>query len=154
MDYSVTKSALYSLVDEEISKIADDAYNEDGTSLYDSIVLTTKDRSTVDRFIDDAAAHLVRTAWDISSFDSTNMNAGTKSSSISGSVNIHFEVPDFPSAHQAAALNEITRYITLFAVAGIVQQRRAAVAPEYANRVQAALDNVIAIVRTRQAPTR
>ena len=65
MYYVIDKSALWDLANEEVSKVADAAYAEDGTSLYDSIVLTEKDRATMERFMDDAISALVRRAFDI-----------------------------------------------------------------------------------------
>lgn len=139
MNYTISTSTLYGYIDVEVSKVADAAYNEQGESLYDSIVLTDKDEDIVEGFIDDAAARLVRATEDIAT-----PAAGT----------ITFNVPDMPAALETPAATEIDHYITWFAVAGILQSRRPSEAPQYAERAAAALENAIALLRKRTAPSR
>ena len=140
MTYNIDiDNTLYGLVDAEISQVADAAYNEAGESLYDSIVLTDKDADTVEGFIDDAAGRLARATVDIAT-------------PAAGSIT--FSVPDMPTALETPVATEITNYLTWFAVAGILQSRRPSEAPQYAERAAAAMDNAIAMLRKRTAPSR
>lgn len=138
MDISISTSTIKALIAEEVSIAADQAYSSDGTSLYDSVVLSTRDDATVGRLIKDAIAQLGRRETDICTYtDST----------------ITFNVPDAAST-SAIITAEINRYVTLHACATLFQSRRAEMVPDYARRTQEAMDNVDALVRTRTAPTR
>ena len=147
MYYDIDKPALYALVDEEVSQVADAAYGENGASLYDTVVLTEKDADTVDRLIDDGIGQFVRTSSDIASLGPH----GTGSSAVDAIV---LDVPDFASSQEEAAQAQITRFIVLYVCAAIFQQRRAALVPEYTNRAQAAMDNAVAMLRKRTTPSR
>lgn len=140
MTYTIDiNTTLYPLIDEEVSHVADQAYSESGVSLYDSVVLTSKDAGLVDRFIDDAVSQLIKRESDIAA-----LSNGT----------LTFSVPDLDSSQEAAISAEITRYISMYASAGIFQQRRAELVPEYTRRTTEALDNIRAMLRKRTAPSR
>ena len=139
MEYTLTKSTIKALVEEEVSHVADAAYADDGTSLYDSIVLTNKDTTLVERFIDDAMYHFARATQDICSHDSSKLV---------------FNVPDIQSSQSTYVAKAIERYISMYVCTGIFQQRRPSVVPEYASRVQDAMDTAITLLRKRQAPGR
>jgi hypothetical protein len=119
--------------------VADEAYADGGTSLYDAVVLTSKDRATVDRYIDDGVASLMHALPDMATLSGTTLT---------------ITAPDIVSDNATQATNRISRYLALYAITEILQSRRAALVPRYAERVAAALDDVIALVRTRTAPTR
>lgn len=139
MDYSISTENLYELIDEEVSKVADEAYADSGSSLYDSIILTGKDAATVNRHIDDAVDALVARAGDIA-----------KRATVNDTPAIKFYVPDMETGNQTMASNEITRYIVLSVCAAIFAQRRPIVLQEYATRAQAAMDRAIVILKTRK----
>lgn len=145
--YDINETELYGLVDAEVSQVADAAYGEDGTPLYDSVVLTSKDEDTVEALLSDGIAQFVRTNADIA-------HLGTHGEGSSAVDAIVVDVPDFDAAQTDAATEQITRFIVLYTCAAIFQQRRAALVPEYTNHAQAALDNAVAIIRKRTAPTR
>lgn len=137
--YTINKSTLYGLVDAEVSLAADEAYADDGTSLYDSVVLTTKDKSLVEQRMDDAVEALVRKCADICKH---------------GTGTIVFDLPDAPSANSTATTAAISRYIVLSVITSIFQSRRVSLVPQYEEKTKAALDDVISLVRTRTAPSR
>lgn len=140
MDYTIATSTIKELVNEEVSHVADAAYSDDGTSLYDSIVLTEKDDNLVDRFINDAVRLLARATYDICKF---------------ASGKLVFDVPDFDATTQATYVADaINRYIAMYVAAGFFQQRRPSVVPEYTNRVQDAMNEAITLLRKREAHTR
>lgn len=139
MNYSIDKSTLRGLIDTEVALVADEAYAEDGTSLYDTVVLTSKDDGTVDNLIDEAVGQFVKTASDIASLSSNS---------------ITITAADMASGQDTAAQDEIRRFIVLSVCAAIFQKRRPILVPEYSGRAQAALENAIAIIRKRTAPSR
>lgn len=47
---------LKAIIEEEISRVADRSYSEDGTSLYDAIVKKSRDEGTVDRSIEESVS--------------------------------------------------------------------------------------------------
>lgn len=139
MTYSINKETLYDLVDSEVSQAADEAYGDNGVSLYDAVVLTSKDEDMVKGYIDDAIALLLRQLYDLASISSSTLT---------------ITAPDMPSANEAEIQSEIGRYIVMRAAADVFQTRRAALVPQYTTRAQEALDNIIALARTRNAPAR
>lgn len=146
MEYTIDKTQLYALIDEEVSKVADEAYGENGVSLYDFVVLTDKDQGLVYRFIDDAARTLASSCIDISKVQ--------EPATSSASRKLIFNVPDFDTDMEETAGVYITRFIVLFACVEIFKSRRAQSVPEYTDRMQAALGDFLRTIRTRLAPTR
>lgn len=61
-------------------------------------------------------------------------------------------VPDFDVDMTDMAFAEIGRFISLEAVAAFLQQRSAALVPEYTARAQAALAKAVSMLKTRKAP--
>lgn len=141
MEYEINKTFLTALVDEEISKVADEAYGENGGSLYDSIVLTEKDASTVDRLIDDAVNGVASRMHDICKFTT------------GGEVALLFYVPDFDETMESAAEDELTKFIVFSVCAALFQSRRAQAVPEYTERAQAAINKAVTLLKSRKSPT-
>lgn len=65
MYYIIDRPALLEGIEEEVSHVADEAYADDGTALYDSVMVTSRDSLTLSRFVDDAVDHLVRREFDV-----------------------------------------------------------------------------------------
>jgi hypothetical protein len=139
MTYTINTTTLYNDVDAEVSRISDAAYSDNGTSLYDAVVLTEKDEDWVEDLIGEAVQALLRPLADIATLSSTT---------------ITIDAPDIVTANATAASDAITRYLVLSATMGVLQERRAALVPVFATRVQEALNDVISLVRTRIAPSR
>lgn len=154
MIYYIDKAALYDLIDAEVSRVADAAYAGDGTSLYDSVVLTEKDRDMVDDLIDDAvSAFMVRT-WDISTFYRETDTDDYGETVLTGRVGIRFLVSDFPEALEDITADEISRYIALFSAAGIFRERQASSVPKYDGMAKDAMDKAVTLLSTRVDPVR
>ena len=151
MYYRIDKDALYALVDAEVSRAADEAYAEDGTSLYDAIVLTEKDRDTIEEFFKDALGTFVRYASDIASYYEIGAYDGSTLVTV---PMMKLDVPDFDISQWMAVEALIHRYISLFACNALFQQRRSILVPEYTARVQSAMDSAITLLRKRIAPSR
>lgn len=145
MDYTVNKTELYNLIDEEVSLVADKAYAEDGTPLYDGINLTSGDRQTVARYIDDAVSVLIARTYDICKLIKSAGSEGE-------STELAFYIPDFDSSLVDAVKSELNRYICLSVCASLFTRRYAAIAPDYAARAQAALGKSVSILKSRKHP--
>ena len=157
MYYVIDKPALLESIKEEVSHVADEAYTDDGTALYDSVMVTLRDKRTLERFIDDAVNAFVRREYDIAKFaPEVNYHYdeyGHATDQVASvTPRLEFYLPDFDTTMTDAAKEELDRYIVLYACAAIFQQRRAAVVPEYTARTQAAMDKAVALLKFRKHP--
>lgn len=141
LTYVIDKTALWERAFEEISSVADEAYADDGTSLYDSVILTDKDKPAVERHIDDAVSAFVRRAYDI-----------CKRGTVDTQPALQFYVPDFDDSMADATKKEIGSYLALYAATEMLKSRRASVVPEFSLRVQSAMDRSIVLLKSRKAP--
>lgn len=136
---------LYGQVEREISMAADEAYGDNGMSLYDAVVLTSKDKETVEGYIQDALAIVMRRLYDIASFTEA---AGANDASLGISAD------DLPDGLSAVIEQEVKRFFVQHAAAEICAARRAILAPQYREREKEALSNIETLVRTRKMPSR
>lgn len=149
--YSIDKAKILDLVEDEVSKAADEAYSDDGTPLYDSVVITEKDRRTVRRFIDDGISLLVKRLFDIAKYapvveTDSNGNPAPKG------MRIAFYVPDHEPSVADTIDREITRYLVLFSATSVFSTRRASLVESYTARTQAAMDNAVTLLKSRKKP--
>lgn len=147
MDYTIDEDGLRGGVEYEVSQVADAAYADDGTSLYDSIVLTEKDAQTVTDLIHEAIRIVIASMQDIASYATQTVSTVTTNK-------IVFSVPDFDVTQSSVVTLNIDNFIKAHACAGIFRQRRPALVEEYTTRAQVALDNAKSLLRKRQAPSR
>lgn len=152
MYYVIDKTDLWNRTYEEVSRVADEAYGEDGTPLYDSIILTERDREMVSRFIDDAASLMVRRCFDICKYSPETTTDENNQTQLTGRMRLLFHVPDLDTSMEPSIQEEISRYLALYAATSIFQSRRAAVVPQYTERVQAAMDRAVVLLKSRKAP--
>jgi len=148
MYYTINRTNLRDRMDEEISIVANDAYSDSGMSLYDSIVLTEKDREMVARFIDDAINAFVTRTFDICKYYYTTETGGQTTEQL------QFYIPDFDETMENATKDEITKFLVLFACTSLFQSRRPSVVPEFTDRTQAALNKAVTFLKSRKSPIR
>lgn len=153
MDYIIDEETLKGSVEFEVSQVADAAYAEDGTPLYDSVVLTEKDDDTVLSFIDDAIRVVISALQDIAYY-ATSTSTDETSHVTTVTNKITFNVPDFDASQGGQVTLNIDSFVKAFVCAGLFRQRRPSLVEEYVSRAQIALDNVKSLLRKRQAPTR
>ena len=146
MYYTINKEALHPAIDAEVSRIADEAYAEDGTALYDSVVITEKDWPAVDGYLEDAAGLLVRQNADIARHAAPDVGQTA--------ARILFYVPDMAANQESAVTAECSRFMAVYAACALLQSRRPTAVPELTSRIQQALDNVKSMLRKREAPSR
>ena len=115
MYYVIDKPALLESIKEEVSHVADAAYAEDGTSLYDSVMVTMRDKRKLQGFIDDAVSQFVRREFDITKYDPEVHyytdelgNETTQVAYVTPRLILH--VPDFDSSMEETANAELDRY--------------------------------------------
>ena len=138
MEYQIDRNGLLARVEEEVSHIADASYAETGQSLYDTIVLTEKDRAGALRLIESAVGLFIRRAFDICrrAYDT-----------------LVFSVPDFDETMTETVCSEITDFIAYYVVATICQSRKAERAQEFSARAQDAMDKAVILLKSRKHPS-
>lgn len=146
MYYVIDKSSLWDRICEEVSHAADQAYGESGDSLYDSVMLTSKDKNLIERYIDDAISALVRREFDICKYSPLIEDYQPVAQ------RLLFHVPDFDTTMTETAIEQIDRYVSLYSCAALFQQRRVSLVQEYTSMAQAAMDKAVEILKSRKAP--
>lgn len=145
MEFSVTNQALRELVNEEVSRVADLAYSEEGVSLYDSIAIFDRDKDTIDRMIADASSVVYERFRDY---------IVSPTSAASDSVNISFYLPDMETSQASVATQELKRFLSYQVVALWLQERYATAYEKYATRATSALEKAELALFTRKRVTR
>ena len=141
MTYTIDIPGITALVHEEASRVAGMAYSDDGASLYDSIAIRSRDADTVSRMIRDAVDAIVARAADICTY-------------IPSPQSLSLFAPDMDSSKEPVVTAELTRAISLSAVAAWLKDRKPDRAAEYADRANAALNEAVVILKTRKLPVR
>lgn len=153
MYYIIDKDALRGRVEEEVSRVADEAYADSGDSLYDSVVLTSRDEDMVGRFIDDAVSSFVRRTFDICEYSPETETDGSGQTRLTGRTLLRLHVPDFDKTMEDRAMEEISEFIALYAATSVFQSRRPAVVPQYTDMAKAAMDRAVALLKSRKYPS-
>ena len=141
MTYTVDNTTITNLITEEVSRVATSAYSDNGTSLYDSVVIHSRDADSVSRLIKDGIDAVVRRTADICTV-------------IPSPLALSFYTPDMDTTKESAVGQEITRAITLGAVSTWLSEKLPARAKEYSDRAIAALNIAVGLMKTRKTPTR
>lgn len=124
-------------IDERIARAADVAYAEDGSSLYDQIINTSRDRDTIDDMILRSRDAIVARFYDIASVDGNSFD---------------LNIPDFPVDSEGHLEETINTFIINDVCRRWFEQKRPAIVPEYTALAQSAMDRLAALVRTRKDP--
>ena len=146
MYYTVNKESLLDRIGEEVSLVADEAYGENGASLYDSIVLTEKDSEAVGRLVSDSIGLFVARTFDICKRYTTDTSGGQSGESL------YFHVPDMDETLEDRAREEIDSFIVLSTCAMIFQARRPEAVQRFAERAAAAANKAVAFLKSRKSP--
>ena len=146
MEYGITHDTLLDLVKEEVSRIADRAYAEDGTSLYDAIRIIDRDSATIKRMIADASSVV------FAKFRDYIIPPTTTSATPAETFN--FDLPDMAEEQEEVAVEELRRFMQLQVVALWLRERYASEYENYLARATAALDKAARALFTRKRLTR
>lgn len=68
--YYINKNKILPQIEKEVSRVAASAFAEDGTPLYDAIVIKSRDTDTVKDMIEDAATAMLTRLADIATYSS------------------------------------------------------------------------------------
>lgn len=143
MRFNIDKHTVLALVTEEVSRVADESFAENGESLYDSVILTSKDADTIERFFADACHELIRRTFDI-----------CESFSLTDDFWINYYIPDFDETNSEVTREELERYLSLQICASLFKSRRALAVPEYSERAAKAMDTAVTLLKSRKTPIR
>lgn len=150
MYYTINYTALWPLIDEEVSRVADNSYTEQGVSQYDLIHLTSRDRDTVQRLIDDAVSKIVAREGDICKYAPQAIINGNDTTVV---ARLLFYVPDMDTSSEGEVTKELTRYIVFYVTASHLGEKRPERAQQYITLAQSALDKAVILLKTRKSPT-
>ena len=132
------------LVKEEVSRVAASAYDDGGNSLYDAIIIKSRDEATVERMYKDALSALMRRTADIMDYERDD----------EGEDVISYKVLDIDPDTLPVVADEITRYMSLNIVGAWLQERYVPASQGYVERGQLSLDKAVHLLKTRRAPRR
>lgn len=145
MEYSITHDDLLELVKEEVSRVADLAYTEEGVSLYDAIAIFDRDDATVKRMISDASSVVYERFRDYIIAPTTSQ---------SGTEVFNFYLPDMEESQKSVASAELTRFLTFQIVSLWFNERYKSEYDNYLERSTAALGKAEMALFTRKRFTR
>jgi len=144
--YTVKYSDLTDGIREEVSRVADAAYSNEGEPLYDQVVITARDYDAVRRLIGDSLSVIVTRMSDVCLYSPvTDGNTVT--------MRLAFYLPDYPyNTLEQEAEDELSRFIILFSAAQYLSQKHPESVQGYTERAQASLVKAVSLLKTRQAP--
>lgn len=145
MEYTIVNTDIYNLVDEEISRVANSAYADDGTPLYDGIVLHSKDKDEIARLQADSINTIVRVLYDLVTI---------KPSDAAGNPVLSFYVPDIDVTTEPIIAEELNRFVVMTICYRWLRSHAADKAEDYSTRANDAISKASAMLHTRKAPTR
>lgn len=146
--YTIDRERLFPLIEEEVSRVADETYADDGSSLYDAIIITSNDLNTIHRLEDDAVNTLIRRVQDICTYTAEREGIDEEGEDVILPAEMEFDVPDFDEHLEEVTDAEITRYIVLNTCAAWFQSRCTSKVEEYTLRGQVAMDKAVEYLKT------
>lgn len=125
--YYINKNKITPLIEKEVSRVAASAFAEDGTPLYDGIVITSRDVDTIKEMIEDAATAMLTRFSDIATYSSGLFE---------------FDIPE-ERTHDIMTIGKvIERFIVMNVVSAWMIQKHTAKAEEYGARATDALNKI------------
>lgn len=135
--YYINKNKITPLIEKEVSRVAASAFAEDGTPLYDGIVITSRDTDTIKEMIEDAATAMLTRFSDIATYSSGLFE---------------FDIPE-ERTHDIMAIGKvIERFIVMNVVSAWMIQKHTAKAEEYGARATDALNKIEKLLYEKLPP--
>lgn len=135
--YTIDREKILESVKQEVSRVAASAYADDGTSLYDAIIITSRDADTIAGLIDDAETAVVVRMSDIASIQSDQFS---------------FNVPD-KRTHDIKTIGAvIDRFIEMNVCSAWMIQKYKLKAEEYGARSTDALNKIERLLYEKLPP--
>lgn len=135
--YYINKNKITPLIEKEVSRVAASAFAEDGTPLYDGIVITSRDVDTIREMIEDAATAMPTRFSDIATYSSGLFE---------------FDIPE-ERTHDIMTIGKvIERFIVMNVVSAWMIQKHTAKAEEYGARATDALNKIEKLLYEKLPP--
>lgn len=135
--YYINKNKITPLIEKEVSRVAASAFAEDGTPLYDAIVITSRDADTIKEMIEDAATAMLTRFSDIATYSSGLFE---------------FDIPE-ERTHDIMTIGKvIERFIVMNVVSAWMIQKHTAKAEEYGARATDALNKIEKLLYEKLPP--
>lgn len=151
---SIKKADLVSTIKDEVSRIADKAYDERGNSLYDGVVIYSNDEDTIDTLLSESErAVRIRLADIIKPQEATTTEDTTTEDATEETIAMEFDIPDCDPALVKLAQADICRYLTLSVCASWFNGHLADKAENFSEHALAALERAATELKTRKKPT-
>lgn len=152
---SIKKGDLVSAIKDEVSRIADKAYDGQGNSLYDGVIIYSNDEETIDTLLSESErAVRIRLADIIKPQEATTTEeTATEETATEETITMEFDIPDCDPALVGLAQADICRYLTLNVCAGWFNEHLADKVENFSERALAALDRAATELKTRKKPT-
>lgn len=139
--FTINRGNVLEGVREEVSRVAASAYDGEGQSLYDAIMVYERDESTLQRLFDDALSHLTDRSRDI-------LNQYTKTSD---TVRVlEYYLPDFSDGLMDMVTADIQRYMTQHITAQWLIEKQYKRAEDFVAHANAVLDETIEHLKIRK----
>lgn len=135
--YYINKNKITPLIEREVSRVAASAFAEDGTPLYDGIVITSRDADTIKEKIEDAATAMLTRFSDITTYSSGLFE---------------FDIPE-ERTHDIMTIGKvIERFIVMNVVSAWMIQKHTAKAEEFGVRATDALNKIEKLLYEKLPP--
>lgn len=135
--YYINKKKIVPLIEREVSRVAASAFADDGTSLYDAIVIKSRDAETINEMIDDAATAMLTRLSNIAAYTSGLFE---------------FDIPE-DRTHDIMTIGKvIERFIVMNVCSAWMIQKYIAKAEEYGARSTDALNKVERLLHEKLPP--
>lgn len=135
--YYINKNKILPLIEKEVSRVAASAFAEDGTPLYDAIVIRSRDTDTVKDMIDDAATAMLTRLADIATYSSGLFE---------------FDIPE-ERTHDITTIGKVVdKFIVMNACSAWMIQKYPLKAEEYGARSTDALNKVERLLLEKLPP--
>lgn len=139
MRIELNPAVILPFIQEQISKIAADAYQEGGQSMYDAIVMHTRDVNELNKMISSTVITLVAAFGELVSIDGNFLD---------------FRLPDWDDTKTNMASTQATRFVTFDVTKKWLVLKFPSRMDEYDKKAQEAFDNLRSMIYTRKTPSR
>lgn len=135
--YYINKNKILPLIEREVSRVAASAFAEDGTPLYDAIVITSRDTDIIKEMIDDAATAMLTRLSGLATYSSGLFE---------------FDIPEARTHDITTIGNVVDRFIVMNVCSAWMIQKHTAKAEEYGARSTDALNKVERLLLEKLPP--
>lgn len=146
--YEVKRTDLFNGIDAEVSRVAQTSVSEQGVPLYDAIKIYSRDKDTINGYINDSIDDIVNEFGEQAAYqEPTDESNGTY---------ILFYFPDIKEENESLVKDEIDKFIVMSSSANWFMHKQGIPqsAEEYTSRRNASLKRISLLLRTRKTPTR